>query len=587
MQKLSRVVEGYNIQFVNLPKIFGKLSQDLPSGSINLGNGESAYFRITRQQFDGKGKFKPPREVAPMLFEALQAIVQSKPFMNQYGLTGNIALGGNMHDLIISIRNLLTQNQHTVTYSSTSRSLGPSRGVTLSEEIDVPLSNLVHVVAVRGGTIRAKGQSTVSGVLYLNESDANDDTKGFKFKIISPFVDLATHVGPQRLTDEITSRLKKNLGIIASQPHIVYDEGIFDGYVTQGLAALENKRSNKSKKPAGVPADSSVATEGQSGWAADDWKQVLTEEQYRALSVEQRRAYLELKGNLPNLSLHPSEVHAVMADFLTSAILAVEYRQHTVNSVSAPLTQEYFIARKIGLTDAQVQGWLAPNFPKFVEQLDSSVPVGDKAGDNPVASQEAEAEAEIPDTAADQAARLLEEAPVAVCEGGACELTPVEDAPQEAEAVTFVDKDTGEEVDPLKGLSEDRRQELDEVAEKLIVVKSVEEMLNSSTEVLEQAAQGIVQSSEEGKELLSISESIILFFVMRELIAKGDSAEVVQKAHDILLKKIFGETAETYLGQIEGGVDSLPAENNVGDCLFLGTKPYAFIEGNWVERVVD
>lgn len=254
MSKLQRTVEGQTIQFLPLPKIFNTLSADLPSGSVKLSNGEVAHWRLHRNLAELKKHRKNVKDLTQKLANALQALVNSDSFKNHYGVTEAPSLPSESQ-LVTLFRNLLQLNTNRVDYSSVNH----GRAKPLVETIQVPLGNLVWFNAIRGVTNGPKVDG-IKGKLWLKEG--SDADQAFEFTIVSPVVDLADFIGPDRLQAEILSKIKQNLPALAHIPKLTFNDGQFKNYVGAGLQALGekfNSQSNggtmkaKKDKPAKTP----------------------------------------------------------------------------------------------------------------------------------------------------------------------------------------------------------------------------------------------------------------------------------------------------------------------------------------------
>lgn len=245
MSKLQRAVEGQTIQFLPLPKIFNTLSSDLPSGAVKLPNGEVAYWRLHRNLAELKKHRKNVKDLTTKLAQALGAIVNSDSFKNHYGIAEAPQLPSESQ-LVTLFRNLLQLNTNRVDYSSVSH----GRNKPLVESIQVPLGNLVFFNAVRGVQSAPK-VAGIKGKLWLKEG--SDADQAYAFTIVSPVVELADFIGPDRLQAEILSKIKMNLPALAFNPKVTFDDGQFAGYVGAGLQALGEKfqgqPSKKDKKP--------------------------------------------------------------------------------------------------------------------------------------------------------------------------------------------------------------------------------------------------------------------------------------------------------------------------------------------------
>lgn len=244
MSKLQRAVDGQTIQFLPLPKIFNTLSADLPSGAVKLPNGEVAYWRLHRNLAELKKQRKNVKELTAKLAAALAALVNSDSFKNHYGLTEAPSLPSDSQ-LVTLFRNLLQLNTNRVDYSSVSY----GRGKPLVETIQVPLGNLVFFNAIRG-VASAPKVAGIKGKLWLKEG--SDADQAYSFTIVSPVVELADFIGPDRLQTEILNKIKQNLPALAFNPKIVFDEDQFKNYVGASLQALGEKfggqQNNKKTK---------------------------------------------------------------------------------------------------------------------------------------------------------------------------------------------------------------------------------------------------------------------------------------------------------------------------------------------------
>lgn len=243
MSKLQRTVEGQTIQFLPLPKIFNTLSADLPSGAVKLPNGEVAHWRLHRNLAELKKHRKNVKDLVVKLASALSALVNSDSFKNHYGLTEAPALPSESQ-LATLFRNLLQLNTNRVDYSSVSH----GRNKPLVETIQVPLGNLVWFNAIRGVQNGPKVDG-IKGKLWLKEG--SDADQAFEFTIVSPVVDLADFIGPDRLQAEILSKIKQNLPALAFNPKLTFSDGQFKNYVGAGLQALGEKFNNGQQNGAG------------------------------------------------------------------------------------------------------------------------------------------------------------------------------------------------------------------------------------------------------------------------------------------------------------------------------------------------
>ncbi|BAS04958.1 hypothetical protein [Ralstonia phage RSF1] len=252
MSKLQRAVEGQTIQFLPLPKIFNTLSADLPSGAVKLPNGDVAYWRLHRNLAELKKHRKNVKELTTRLAQALQALVNSDSFKNHYGITEAPSLPSESQ-LVTLFRNLLQLNTNRVDYSSVSH----GNKKPLVETIQVPLGNLVFFNAIRGVQSAPK-VAGIKGKLWLKEG--SDADQAFAFTIVSPVVELADFIGPDRLQAEILNKIKVNLPTLAFNPKITFDEDQFKNYVGAGLQALGEKfqgqQNGNSKKAKNTPKQS-------------------------------------------------------------------------------------------------------------------------------------------------------------------------------------------------------------------------------------------------------------------------------------------------------------------------------------------
>uniref|UniRef100_A0AAU7PFC7 Uncharacterized protein n=1 Tax=Burkholderia phage vB_BgluM-SURPRISE13 TaxID=3159457 RepID=A0AAU7PFC7_9VIRU len=244
MSKLQRAVEGQTIQFLPLPKIFNTLSADLPSGAVKLPNGDVAYWRLHRNLAELKKHRKNVKELTTKLAQALSSLVNSDSFKNHYGIAEAPSLPSESQ-LVTLFRNLLQLNTNRVDYSSVSH----GRNKPLVESIQVPLGNLVFFNAIRGVQAGPKVPG-IKGKLWLKEG--SDADQAFSFTIVSPVVELADFIGPDRLQQEILNKIKINLPALAFNPKITFDDGQFTNFVAAGLQALGDKfnsqQGNSSKK---------------------------------------------------------------------------------------------------------------------------------------------------------------------------------------------------------------------------------------------------------------------------------------------------------------------------------------------------
>ncbi|BAQ02683.1 hypothetical protein AVU38_gp155 [Ralstonia phage RSL2] len=243
MSKLQRTVEGQTIQFLPLPKIFNALSADLPSGAVNLSNGEVAYWRLNRNLAELKKHRKNMKDLTAKLASALNALVNSDSFKNHYGILEAPALPSDSQ-LVTLFRNLLQLNTNRVDYSS----IHHGRNKPLVETIQVPLGNMVFFNAIRGVQDGPKVEG-IKGKLWLKEG--SDTDQAFEFTIISPVVQLADFIGPDRLEQEVLSKLKQNLPALVFNPKLVFKPGQFKNYVGAGLQALGEKFNNGQQNGSG------------------------------------------------------------------------------------------------------------------------------------------------------------------------------------------------------------------------------------------------------------------------------------------------------------------------------------------------
>lgn len=238
MSKLQSTVEGQIIQFLPLPKIFSTLASDLPSGRVDLKNGEFAYWRLHRNLLELKNKKKNLKEIVSRLVGSFKSIVQSKDFLNHYGLSKAPDVASDA-DLAVLFRNLLNLNTNRVTYTSTYFGNAKPR----VETIQVALGNLVFLNATKGleKEVDTKG---LKGTLWL---DHNKPDAFYKFTVLSPVVSLQDFISADRLAQEVITKIKQNLPELASAVKIEFNKGQFNNYLDRGLEQLANKHNGDNK----------------------------------------------------------------------------------------------------------------------------------------------------------------------------------------------------------------------------------------------------------------------------------------------------------------------------------------------------
>jgi hypothetical protein len=347
MNKLHRTIEGQSLQFVTLPKIFQRLNSDLPSGAIKLPNGEVAYYRIVRNHAELNKRRRDMNSVVQALVDGLKSMVSSQAFLNQYGLT-EVPNVDFSHKLNANIRTMLLTSTNVVEYRSTQR--GNEKG--LLEQITVNLGNMVVFTAQRGKDLREPENAGITGTLLLGRY--NDEIEGkpsnnFRFSVASPFIDLGKVMGAEALGNEILTKLRTQLKVLSPLMALEFDDGVFNDYSKAALASLDTKKRNTKradKKTSALP-----------GVAGLDY--ILTDEEFRALSLEARAEYLK---NIPNTTAD------LQRRFLESDVLSIEYNQHSTNtSLKKPvLTRQYFLARKVGLKDPVVRELVGEGVAKHV-----------------------------------------------------------------------------------------------------------------------------------------------------------------------------------------------------------------------------
>ena len=249
MNKLQRNIDGQIIEFVSLPRIFTSLAQDLPSGSIKLGNGEVAYYRIHRNLKELKHKRKEIKQLVDKLVGALKSIIESDQFASHYGVKNSPRLDSGNHTAI-AIRTILLQNLQTVEYKSTNY----GRGRPIVEHITVPLGNMAFFNAVRGMRKFEPTNGEIVGKFYLNADDKED--AAFDFWVKSPFIDLSNHIGPDGLAEEILAKIRGSLYRMVDDPRIEFEPNQFEGFRKIGLEDLATRPTHKGKnKPQGNKSD--------------------------------------------------------------------------------------------------------------------------------------------------------------------------------------------------------------------------------------------------------------------------------------------------------------------------------------------
>lgn len=242
MSKLQRAVDSQTISFIPLPRIFNSLSSDLPSGKIELPNGEFAYWRLNRNMGELRGHRKSLKEISIKLAQALKSLVSSEAFLNHYGIArGQPVKLQTEEQLATHFRSLLTLNTNRVDYST----ISIKRGQPLVETINIGLGNLVFFNAVRG-VRSATTAPGLKGKLFLNNQD--DLNSFFAFNILSPIISLSDFISAERLQAEVLAKLRLNLPVLVNNPKIVFDDGQFENYFGNGLEALAEQHGKTAKK---------------------------------------------------------------------------------------------------------------------------------------------------------------------------------------------------------------------------------------------------------------------------------------------------------------------------------------------------
>lgn len=396
MNKLQRAVDGQIIQFLSLPRIFNSLSSDLPSGSVKLGNGETAYWRLHRNLAELKKQRKNMKDLSVKLAQAFKSLVNSDGFLNHYGLTKAPEIQTEAQ-LTTLFRNLLIVNTNKVDYSATH--FGNKN--PLVETIIVSLGNLVFFNAYRGLKDLPK-LSGIKGKLWL--TDSSDADQCFHFTIVSPVVGLPDYISADRLANEVLNKIKQNLRIMAHNPKIEFNDGQFENYVGAGLQALTEKHAaapnGASKKKA---KNSGAALTSASTGTKNEFK-VLDKAEFDLLSDDEKVAYFDTIGNWINRN--GSEQTNVVAQFLASGVMKEEHESYNAKpTTEVPVTLPYFLATLLGLTDAQFEAAM-PEVPKYVvsvtassggdESVDDGVqPEPEVAGESGVAQTDMEADVAV------------------------------------------------------------------------------------------------------------------------------------------------------------------------------------------------
>lgn len=252
MSKLQSTVDGQTIQFLPLPKIFSTLSSDLPSGRVDLKNGEFAYWRLHRNLLELKNKKKNMKDIIGRLVSAFKSVVQSKDFLNHYGLAKAPDVASD-NDLSVLFRNLLNLNTNRVTYTSTYFGNAKPR----VETIQVALGNLVFLNANKGleKEVDTKG---LKGTLWL---DHKKPEAFYKFTVLSPVVNLQDFISADRLAQEVITKIKQNLPDLAGAVKIEFNKGQFNNYLDRGLEQLADKHNGaKNTKQGKKRGESSALT---------------------------------------------------------------------------------------------------------------------------------------------------------------------------------------------------------------------------------------------------------------------------------------------------------------------------------------
>lgn len=278
MSNLTRTVAGQVLSFIQLPRVFTSLNSDLPSGSIKLPNGESAFWRLTRNLGAMKERKMNVGETARELAIAFKALVNSDQFLNHYGIQKAPELM-NEGNTITMFRHLLSLVNNRVEYATMTSSKAAGG---LVETVTMSMGNSVSFVATRGGTagsnLNARAQQgKLRGQLILNS--INEKEVPFDFVLTSPYISLDERMSKDNLTNELLAKIRKNMGLIVNKPKLSFQDGNFASYVTRGLEALVEKNGkdrNKKKmalmeKQQKTPAASPVSTDN-AGATPAVWK---------------------------------------------------------------------------------------------------------------------------------------------------------------------------------------------------------------------------------------------------------------------------------------------------------------------------
>ncbi len=372
MNKLQRAVDGQIIQFLSLPRIFNSLSSDLPSGSVKLGNGEIAYWRLHRNLSELKKQRKNLKDLAVKLAQAFKSLVNSDGFLNHYGLTKAPEIQTEAQ-LTTVFRNLLIVNTNKVDYSVVH--FGNKN--PLVETIIVSLGNMVFFNAYRGLKDLPK-LSGIKGKLWLTESADTDQC--FHFTVVSPVVSLTDYISPDRLANEVLNKIKQNLRVMAHNPRIEFNDGQFENYVGSGLQALTEKHAaapNGANKKKAKNSSSALTTAPAE--AKNEFK-VLEKAEFDLLSDDEKVAYFDTIGNWINRT--GGEQTDIVSKFLSSGVMKEEHAAYNAKpTTEVQVTLPYFLATLLGLTDAQFEAAM-PEVMKYIVPAVAAV-----GGDEPVPAE--------------------------------------------------------------------------------------------------------------------------------------------------------------------------------------------------------
>lgn len=333
MTKLQRAVDSQTIQFLALPRIFNSLSGDLPSGAVKLPNGETAYWRLHRNLTELKKNRKNVKDIAVRLAQAFKALVNSDAFLNHYGLAKAPDIQTETQ-LATQFRNLLGLNTNRVDYST----IHHGRQKPLLETLIVPLGNLTFFNAYRGVQDVPKVPG-IKGKLWLNES--SDADQCFNFTIVSPVVNLADFISSERLMQEVLTKIKQNMPLIAHTPKVVFAEGQFDNYVGRGLQELTEKHGGQQNGANKKQKQQKKAEGGKNEF------NVLTKDEFNALDDEGKATYISTIATWSKSAATP-----LVAKFLESGILAEEVASYN-STAEMQVTLPYYLSKLVDLTDEQ------------------------------------------------------------------------------------------------------------------------------------------------------------------------------------------------------------------------------------------